>query len=502
MPLGKENVMNTRSTARFTGLALTMAAALATSGCGGGSSKPPMPMEPTQLPFRSIDSAVTSNDQRQGIRAAAVEAAGNAPNGGVFRSVTQSSTAGDSVRVARLVRRADGAINWGVGKAGGWSVDGDNARVLAEPRGEGWRGIQFHQAPGGGKGSGTGPGLYVNVYTDIEVPTTRPALVPAALAPADHPEGCGVGGTVSAGHSCTYEANGQTFTLRMDGNSVCFAFGCAGGNQRIIDSTFNGVRVTLVTEGSGASRTIAQLGGDLAAPAAAGPPPADAPAPQPPDDMPAPPDAREPAPPMPVFDPDLAGQDADYLAGGIWVRVPEGAASVADYEFGAFMDGGDPFVQDNLAGLTGRATYTGEASAVYSYQPTNRNYFVDGVVRLTADFGDADSLGSIRGAITDITGEGPERGWYEGGSVVLGTAQIGSADSGFFTGDTSTRSSDPDDPVLTGKWGGRFYGNGAAGAHPGSVAGTFGGATADGSQSYVGIYGAFRGEDQEPPQPR
>ena len=182
--------------------------------------------------------------------------------------------------------------------------------------------------------------------------------------------------------------------------------------------------------------------------------------------------------------------DADYLAGGIWVRVPADAASVADYEFGAFVDGNDPFQQANLAGLTGTARYTGDATGVYSHQGMNRNYFVDADVRLTADFGDASSLGSISGTVSNVTGEGPESDWYDGVSVSLGTARIGDADSGFFTGDTSTTGTDS---TFTGKWGGQFYGNGAAGAHPGSVAGTFGAATDDGSESFVGVYGAYRG---------
>ena len=575
--------MNTRSTARFVGLSLTMAAALAMSGCGGGSSKP-ADRPPTG--FSSIDAAVTGDDQRSGIRAAAAMAAGNTPNAGGGSSVTQSSTdAADSLVEATVERAADGTISWTVGDANlEWSVNRDNARVLAEPRGEGWRGIQFHQAPDGGEGSGTGPGLYVNVYTDIEAPTTRPAattgpvlgpaagvLAPAAVAPAG--TGCGVGDTVSPGESCSYTGGGailgDTFTFTVDENGdACVARFCTGkdGILELGDLRARG------TDGEfeilSLSSSIAILeGGIPAEPDDVTPPLAFDPSlrdPRQPPAIPVPGPAgvvftgevdysaplpftrgtfngvagtfvctstfsscgdetqngrpvalrgtwefypRAPAagdepseqPAAPVMM--VTVQEADYLVGGIWMRVPEDAASVADYEFGAFMSGSDPFEQDNLAGLTGTATYTGGATAVYSYQPTNRNYFVDGEVRLTADFGDASSLGTIDGTISNITGEGPKPGWYEGGSVVLGTAQIGDADSGFFTGDTSTRSSDPDDPVLTGKWGGRFYGNGAAGAHPGSVAGTFGGATDDGSQSFVGIYGARRPAPSSEPSP-
>ena len=543
--------MNTRSAARFTGLALTMAAALVMSGCGGGSGG-------SQSSFGSFDTAVTEDGQRQGIRAAAAMAAGNTPNAG-SGSVTQSSTAADSV-AATVERAANGTISWTVAEAGGWSVDRESARVLATPRGEGWRGIQFHQAPGGGEGSGTGPGLYVNVYTDIEAPTTRPAatarpaLVPAAVAPADHPAGCEAGGTLEADHSCTYRSGGQTFTLEMSGDSVCFRFGAAsGGCQRNISfimSTIQGVPITLVTSGSGATRTIDRLAiGEPERPAGTQDVPGNAAGvvftgefdilrgtPGTFNGVPGTfrcqtatttgcgqrssngrltaltgtwifvpsggggqqPSAPPPAAPAPVEM--VTVQDADYLAGGIWVRVPENAASVADYEFGAFMDGSDPFDQANLAGLRGTATYTGDARAVYSHETSNRNYSVEGEVSLTADFGDASSLGSIRGAITNVTGEAPEPGWYEGSSVTLGTAQIGSADSGFFTGDTSATDPETGD-VFSGKWGGRFYGNGAAATDlPGAVAGTFGGAatTAEGGrESYVGIYGAFRQEEEQ-----
>ena len=373
------------------------------------------------------------------------EAAGNTPNSG---SVTQSSTGGsgvttDSVSVS-VERSADETMSYTVREAGGWSVDRDSARVLAEPSGEGWKGIEFHQATGGGPGSGTGPGLYVDVYTDIAAPTR--------MSPR-----CGVGGTVSEGNPCVYEVGGQTFTLSRSGGRYCFFVACsASGNINARNSTFNGVALSFVLEAG----RITELSQNLADAAGEG-------------------ELR---------------QDADYLAGGIWVRVPADAASVDDYEFGAFVDGNDPFQQANLAGLTGTARYTGDATGVYSHQGMNRNYFVDADVRLTAEFGDASSLGSISGTVSNFTGEGPESDSYEGVSVTLGTARIGNADSGFFTGDTSTTGTDS---AFTGKWGGQFYGNGAAASdHPGSVAGTFGGATADGSESFVGVYGAYRQEQQ------
>ena len=502
--------MNTRSTARFVGLSLTMAAALAMSGCGGGSSKSagagggapgggaPGGGAPAPTQFSSFE---LTGAARGHLRAAAAKAARNTPNAG---SVTQSSTGDgattDSVSVT-VVRGADGTMTYMVQEAGGWSVNRENARVLAEPRGEGWRGIEFHQAPGGGQGSGTGSGLYVDVYTDIEAPTTRTVPVSGNDGTVDVPEGsmiAGSGVTIISGgairgrpgsfrgqegvfncpRSCEINrglASGQwSFTPNRPPGAQDVPGSAAGVvltgtfNTSGTEGTFNGRAGSFRCLSTSCGRSVSNgrlsaLRGDWIFVPSGG-------------------TTTETTP------------DADYLAGGIWVRVPADAASVADYEFGAFVDGSDPFRQANLAGLTGTATYTGDATAVYSYQPTERNYFVDGDVRLTADFGDASSLGSISGTVSNFEGEGPESDSYEGVSVTLGTARIGNADSGFFTGDTSTTGTDS---AFAGKWGGQFYGNGAAASdHPGSVAGTFGGATADGSGSFVGVYGAYRQEQQ------
>ena len=70
-------------------------------------------------------------------------------------------------------------------------------------------------------------------------------------------------------------------------------------------------------------------------------------------------------------------------------------------------------------------------------------------------------------------------------------ADIGSSNSGFFTGDTDTTFRGED---YTGKWGGQFFGNDGVSNPPGSVGGTFGAATgAAGSgdeKSILGVYGA------------
>ena len=187
---------------------------------------------------------------------------------------------------------------------------------------------------------------------------------------------------------------------------------------------------------------------------------------------------------------DYAGDgDTDYLAGGIWVYVPDDATSLDDYEYGAFADGNDPFVQSNLASLTGTATYVAAdgATGVYAEVESQRNYFFDADVTLTADFGSGSELGTIGGRIHRFDIEGVN---VIGNPVLnLNSAPIGTSNHGFFKGGTHLTY---DGESYTGNWGGQFYGNGEADGKPGSVAGTFGAATTDGSESLLGAFGAFK----------
>ena len=186
--------------------------------------------------------------------------------------------------------------------------------------------------------------------------------------------------------------------------------------------------------------------------------------------------------------------DTDYLAGGIWVFAPDDATSLADYEFGAFVDGNDPFAQSALPALTGTATYEGEATGVYSED--GRNWFFDAAATLMANFdGGTNNLGTISGSIydADVYGVRELGDNFDvrrvNATLDLGTANIGGPEAGFFTGNTSMTS---DGDTYTGKWGGQFYGNGESDDKPGSVAGTFGAATMDGDQSLLGAFGAYK----------
>ena len=89
----------------------------------------------------------------------------------------------------------------------------------------------------------------------------------------------------------------------------------------------------------------------------------------------------------------------NYLAGGIWVYVPDepdaaGDQARGEYEFGAFATGGDPF-GDGIAALTGDATYEGNAAGVYSRSGGRRNEFFGADVTLTARFDDQEIDGRV-----------------------------------------------------------------------------------------------------------
>ena len=179
--------------------------------------------------------------------------------------------------------------------------------------------------------------------------------------------------------------------------------------------------------------------------------------------------------------------DVDYLSLGTWLFVPDNVAKAADYVFGAFTDGGDHFLQSNIMALQSTASYEGNAIGVYTEmtpEGTNIDDF-NGEVRLTANFGGTSDLGTISGSITNFEVDG-ER---EDGMLTLGTAPIGSQNSGFFKGQVS--GSDVEHTYV-GNWGGQFFGNSESDGKPGSAAGTFGGHSTDDAVNFVGAFGVHK----------
>lgn len=193
----------------------------------------------------------------------------------------------------------------------------------------------------------------------------------------------------------------------------------------------------------------------------------------------------------------------DWLAIGVWHVVPDSQIH-GDYEAGAFADGNDPFVASNLARATGTATYTGLAHGLYTEKMTtaaavHRGRFTANA-SLTARFGDATSLGTISGRVSDFQATGSADAGRNGGDWIVNLEQIGiglqgsvvgsttqgcrstrdcvsgglpaPGGSNSFTADTSGHSRGN---ALEGRWGGRFYGNRVNDeGQPGYVAGTFG----------------------------
>ena len=180
----------------------------------------------------------------------------------------------------------------------------------------------------------------------------------------------------------------------------------------------------------------------------------------------------------------------DYLSGGAWVFVPDDTTNAQAFEYGAFFGGSDPFGREAIQGLTGSATYTGLSGGNYTVSKftTNPNadheFFAE--VGLTANFdAGTNGLGTIGGSVTNFEGNG-----LENLELTLGTADItDAADGGFFTGSTNGTVGSR---MLTGQWGGKFFGNGAAGTdHPDAAVGTFGAAASDGA-GLAGFFAAFK----------
>ena len=185
--------------------------------------------------------------------------------------------------------------------------------------------------------------------------------------------------------------------------------------------------------------------------------------------------------------------DTDHLVWGSWASVSEDTGAQQDILQGVFATGTDPFRPENLAGVTGTARYRGDVTGVY-FEATATppgGYSFGALVTLEAGFGDAAALGTIGGRIDNFIVQISEQGHYisrPATSVTLGRTAIGGTDSGFFDG-TATGTSE-DGTALSGRWGGRFYGNGNTGEAPRSVAGTFGAASADETRGFIGGFGA------------
>ena len=190
--------------------------------------------------------------------------------------------------------------------------------------------------------------------------------------------------------------------------------------------------------------------------------------------------------------------NADYMAFGYWLYVPDDVTDSDNYEFGMFASGGDPFETANLAGLTGTAIYAGDAVGKYyvdglTDNPTTGSFTAD--VTLQADFGDSSRTGFIDGEVTNFDYEGDVASSLpatvtlssdaysylftsfdvpQGSTNIFATPWLNNDAPwpGGHIGAEALGNADGED--WNGEWHAVFYGNGASPTdHPTGVAGTF-----------------------------
>ena len=219
---------------------------------------------------------------------------------------------------------------------------------------------------------------------------------------------------------------------------------------------------------------------------------------------------------------DISGPgDTDWLATGVWAYAPAGGPqtrrlpgwgtdSSSGYRFGVFADGGDPFRSSGLAGLTGTATYEGDAAGIYTRQTgawipddyfytkaSRSNRFFTADATLTVDFsgGTGYRAGSAAGRIHNIEIDGTP---FAGNpDITLVGGRVNGLDvNGVMIRDNRTADIITENEVWRGRWIAALFGNpdtGAAGADrsPGSVAGTFGVRRQAGARPTDAFIGAF-----------
>ena len=224
---------------------------------------------------------------------------------------------------------------------------------------------------------------------------------------------------------------------------------------------------------------------------------------------------------------------ADYMAFGYWLYVPDDVTDAADYDFGAFASGGDPFEASNLVGLTGSTTYAGSATGAFyvnksSAHPIHGRFYAS--VSLTADFRDGTETGTVTGTVSGFDwpaevesslpatltlssdnwkGNTDEFGFnyttdqhniVRGESNIFDTPRLMNPDpyhGGHVLGRTYA---DVSGTGWVGEWQSAFFGNDPndPNAHPTSMAGTFMASdqSVSGLQSESGLAGSFGAHKQ------
>ena len=198
------------------------------------------------------------------------------------------------------------------------------------------------------------------------------------------------------------------------------------------------------------------------------------------------------------------GENANYLAFGFWLtetEVDEVDNTTNTYVFGAFASGGTPTIADTMEGVTGTATYSGDATGVYSADGSVD--YLEGAITLNADFDDL----VIKGSIHDIVAGGAPMSddilLFVEDDDTEGNTGANITDAGAFNGRARMGAGTIDDDgennyPFNGTWSGQFFNPEDDGADtpaniaPGAAGGTFGLRNSDGTASIVGAYGAHK----------
>ena len=189
----------------------------------------------------------------------------------------------------------------------------------------------------------------------------------------------------------------------------------------------------------------------------------------------------------------------DYLSFGHWSFEPGNAKDFAEYGFGVFAGGGDPFVTANIVGLTGSADYIGKATGMYhagSLPGTASTGPFSADVSLTAEFGTDTELGTISGKVYQFSLD-DDAPLTKPRELPLGAAEFSAPDwsLGGWTGGSIPWGPEPDSGQWWGgNWRVKLFGNGDSGTdHPTGVAGVFSAVTSD-DVGFAGAFGAYKDE--------
>ena len=315
---------------------------------------------------------------------------------------------------------------------------------------------------------------YANVYTDIQAPMMRQNYGPSA-------DGSGTGVNAAA------LAVGQIITGDIPGNGKTFT------GTRNVSATDNEPTQTgrfFCPSGTACAISVDEKGAIVATTGYQW---------------------------QPIAPGTTPSNDADYLAWGVWVTVPDAAPSAdaaTNAAAGAFASGSDVF--EVRAELTGTATYNGVASGLYA--AAGMVEYFDADVSLMANFGgtlgadldattadvnDGELLGAVTGSVSNIRAGGMD----VAGSLTLKRAPVagpsGTANGDSTTGFEGAAEGTVGGALLMGRWGGQFYGPNDEDAdsmaarteYPTTAAGTFavtgGGHT---PMSLLGSFGAWKAE--------